>query len=58
VHEQDDAIGHGRFAQGRAGEHALADVQLCLLARYRRHGRRDRDVVIDRQQPLAVIAAG
>ena len=33
VHEQDDAIGRRRFAQGRAGHHALADVDLRRLAR-------------------------
>ena len=55
VDEHDDSILQRRAAQSRTGEHFFADVDLSRLAGDGRHRRLHVDVVIDRQQPLAVV---
>jgi hypothetical protein len=56
VDEERDPVGVRRIAEGAARLHALADVNRHILSGNGRHRRLDADVVIDRQQPLAVVA--
>ena len=56
VHEQHDAIVARRAALDRRGLHALAHVELRRLAFDRRHDGPIRNVVIDGQNVLAVLA--
>ena len=57
VHENDHAIGGNRAPNRRPRLHALTDVDFRRLSRQRRHGRPNFDVVIDREQTVAVVRA-
>jgi hypothetical protein len=55
MNEQHDTIGERRRAQRRSGRYTFAHVELCRLPGNCRHRRLHAHVMVNRQQPVAVV---